>query len=344
MRLDVCSPCIWTNWANGAIAGATLTITSQHGAFLVAFLALYVSFAGSQVWNICRFFVFRYRCSGKPRDIFFQQQQIILRNDSADTDAFLDFSKIAWAWRKQAERPWTRSLSLILWTGLHLLAFAAAGIFSSQVTHARSEVLLRNLPCRTYSGNLGGILPNITESFQSTVAAVSDSHENLAASSNFAASCYADNNNTDNPSSSTSAQTCQPNGRRQLQWSRTLQVPCPFANQSMCLHNATVSFDTGYYDSDLDLGINARSSDRIQFRKTLTCAPIVVDGYKSDSLNTSEAKDPTAGSISSDSSQTFVLYDYGPNPAQADNNTFVWSNYSAFQVRNGPPITPYSLR
>ena len=94
-------------------------------------------------------------------------------------------------------------------------------------------------------------------------------------------------------------------------------VSCPF-EKSICRRNISANMDSGYYDSQLDLGINAHPNDRVKVRKTFTCAPIVTDGYFLGPVNTSEAQNPTAGSISDDSNQQFVLFYYGPNPAQGE--------------------------
>jgi hypothetical protein len=38
----------WTNWSDGKILGATMTLTRQHGGFLIAFLAIFVGMAGKR--------------------------------------------------------------------------------------------------------------------------------------------------------------------------------------------------------------------------------------------------------------------------------------------------------
>jgi hypothetical protein len=38
----------WTNWSNGKILGATMTMSRQNGGFLIAFLAIFVGMAGKR--------------------------------------------------------------------------------------------------------------------------------------------------------------------------------------------------------------------------------------------------------------------------------------------------------
>lgn len=242
---------------------------------------------------------------------------------------------MAWAWRDSGKGSIRRSVSLCLWSSLHILAFAAAGILSSQVTSARSEVLLQDVQCRTYPANLKGLLSYVGEDFEDSVAASTDAHINVALSSNFAASCYENSSGT--------TQGCLPYGRRKMYWTRNLNSECPFAS-SMCKEGLAISFDSGYLDSHLDLGINAKPGDRIKFRKNLTCAPVPTEGFCSGLLDTSQAGDPTALSVSSNSNQRFVIYYYGPNPAQNVSSTFIWSNYSTTGVTNSVQLTPYFLR
>jgi hypothetical protein len=50
---------------------------------------------------------------------------------------------------------------------------------------------------------------------------------------------------------------------------------CPF--QDNVCNTAGVTYNSGLLDSDLDLGINAKPKDRIQFRRVVSCASIPAD-------------------------------------------------------------------
>ena len=137
----------WTNWSQGRIAGTTLTLPSQHGAYLVAFLALFVRFAGSHFWGLCCYACFQMRSSQVPRDGIYHQQQAILRNSASALRSLVDWAKMTLAWRKQGQRPALRSAGFMIWAVIHVSIFAVAGIFSSKVTRTGSEVLMRGDIC-----------------------------------------------------------------------------------------------------------------------------------------------------------------------------------------------------
>jgi len=301
----------------------------------VAFLALFVRFAGSHFWGILRYLLFQHRSRAGLRDVYDRQQQVVLRNDTTDIDALWDLLKIAWAWRKRTRRPFVRALSLCLWATLHIAAFTAAGILSSQVCSSGTEVLLRNSNCRTWPSRLNRTLQNAPK-LGEDISSAADAHANSITALNFASSCYGN--------SSSTLPGCLPYGRRLLTWSNNTSISCPF-DPSMCADNTAVEFDSGYVDSHLDLGINTPLEDRMKFRVTLTCAPITVRGFRSEVLNMTQAHNPTEGQVSRDANQVFVEYYYGKSPmASNPNSTFIWSNYSSLIVDNSATMTPYILR
>ena len=319
----------WINWTGGRVAGATLTISSQHGALLVAFLALFVSFAGSHLWDICRYAIFQYRCGRGPKDVYHQQQQLLLRNSTADTDMLWNLVKMTWAWRNTTKRPFLRSISLLIWATLQIIAFSAAGILSSQVATTQPEVLLRGSNCRTWSSRLNYLSPTFDPTSSEWTSDVADAHESFITSSRFTTSCY--------NQSSTSLEGCLPYGRRKLNWSNDTAA-CPF-DKSMCIDNAAVQFDTGYLDTHLDLGINTPSEDRVQFRGISTCAPITTKGFASDWLNSTQAdlpatSQPTPGEL-------FLEFYYGETPARNVTPTFFFSN-STWIFEWDDSVTPNS--
>jgi hypothetical protein len=317
----------WINWTDGRVAGATLTISSQHGALLVAFLALFVRFAGSHFWDICRYAIFQHRCDVAPKDVYHQQQQVLLRNATADTDMLWNLVKVTWAWRKKTRRPVLRSISLLIWATLQIIAFTAAGILSSQVASTHAQVLLRGTNCGTWISRLNYLSPTFNPSASEFISDIADAHNAFITSSRFTASCY--------NRSSTSLEGCLPYGRRKLTWSNRTTA-CPF-NESMCIDNTAVEFDTGYLDTHLDIGINTPSEYRVQFRGTATCAIITTKGFTSDWLNSTQADLPA----SSDSTpeELFLEFYYGASPAQNVTPTFFFSN-STFVYAGYDSVTP----
>lgn len=85
-----------------------------------------------------------------------------------------------------------------------------------------------------------------------------------------------------------------------------VDVPCPFGGDICSINNA-VSLDTGYLNTQKDLGINAPDADSIDFRKTTTCAPLKSHGYSSNVVVGNNQNDlPPAY-------QNYTGYFYGKN-------------------------------
>src|SRR5947207_1346901 len=84
----------------------------------------------------------------KPRDGFYWQQQIILRNSSTSATAFWDFLRTSWSWRSLAKRPYLRTLPFTAGTLLYTVGFILGGIFSSQLIETSGiEVLIQSPFC-----------------------------------------------------------------------------------------------------------------------------------------------------------------------------------------------------
>ena len=173
-----------------------------------------------------------------------------------------------WVWRKDTQaQPYRRILPLVTFTLIIVCAFALAGIFSSQISTAMgNEVLLRGSNCGILSptsdigiGNFWGtILPYWSQ--------------RLVSSANYVQECYQNN---------TYVQNCPIFVRKNLQWTSKHDIRCPFPGQDkICRSNSTnLRLDTGYIDSNFDLGINSPPEYRFSYRAVVECAPLNVEGY-----------------------------------------------------------------
>jgi hypothetical protein len=81
---------IWINRSHSAINGATLTLDRRSGAFLIAFLALFVGAAGRNFWKIVRFILHLSFSAESNLDGLHYQRQAILRNAAIAHDAALE--------------------------------------------------------------------------------------------------------------------------------------------------------------------------------------------------------------------------------------------------------------
>ena len=84
--------------------------------------------------------------------------------------------------------------------------------------------------------------------------------------------------------------------------------------------------DTGLIDSHEDFGINAPKSERIQYRKVATCAPINRKSLGDQSLSRMvpfESQNDTSNGHVGDS---IAEYFYGPVLGSGSNATFTYNN------------------
>lgn len=323
----------WINWSEGKVKGATLTLTSQHGAYLVAFLAVFVQLAGVHSWQIFSYIFFRQTAAPAKVDKLNRQHLAILRNVTSDFCASWELAKASWKSRKSAPRTFSRILTILLTAILHGLGFAAAGIFSSTVTSARSEVLLRSDLCGIWTAP--AYMPNATH--QSLEDALWEDKWDtvLAKSASFAARCY---------NTSAASSNCNAYGRRLLSLTTTTHRTCPF-HPSMCTNETVARLDSGYVDSLLDLGINTPPSDRVAFRKVVECAPITSNGYRRTFTANNLTQDAIGlmSQLNNLQGDSFEAFYYGQNLAWNTEATFIFANQS-FETSKGSFFVPYRMQ
>jgi hypothetical protein len=255
-----------------------------YGAFLVAFLALFVRMVGMQLWNLMCYLVFKIRSSPQGDALHFQQQ-LVLRNTTSNVMALRQFLKIGMAWhgRGTASKPLRRSLGYAFLALLNIAAFAAAGILSSWVTKTTSEVLLTPNSCGDYE--FFGVYGYTKNSTPLTTAEYSNAYmfnqvftkSLVLQGASYVKDCYGEG---------VQRGLCMPITRNAIDLNVTYTSECPFGD--LCIGNSTMVMDTGLLDSLLDFGINSKPEDRIAWRKTIQCAPIATEGYRSDWLSPSD--------------------------------------------------------
>lgn len=86
---------LWTDHAEGAVKGLTLTVSSTTGAYLIAFLAIFVRLSAGSFWDILCYACFAWQQTGKARDGLFYQQQALLHDNLPDISALWQFTTTA---------------------------------------------------------------------------------------------------------------------------------------------------------------------------------------------------------------------------------------------------------
>ena len=268
---------VWTNWSRGRIRGATLTMSRRNGGLLTAFLALFVTVVGTRFWRIGCFFVHRYFASEQARDALCHQRQAILRNAADSTSGLWDLLNACWAWRRHGLAPYRRLLPSVLFAILTVMAFAVATIFSSEITTSVGhEVLLKDSSC-------GYIREDMRNNETAAAVIVPYVSQRTALSVAYAQRCYNNNSNF---------RDCSVFYKPRLQWTADRNSICPFpGGEDICLTNFNnLHLDSGYIDSDRDLGINSSPGMSFLYRSVADCAPLKTKGYSKITTNVPSVK------------------------------------------------------
>lgn len=257
----------WINRSYGTILGATITTDNASGNVIVAFLAIIVSIATGHLWNLFLFAIYQMRSDTEHSDGLFLQQQVLIRSLPSPGTAFLDFTRLGWAWRAHTLRPLNRSVVFAVFSLVYAIAALISGIFSSYVvSSSHIEVLAHNSGCSSIN------LTTLSSGESEYVVKVTGSAEQ------YSDTCYTVNNV---PSQ------CEIYVKPRIDFKISTDN-CPFESQ-ICRNSTppAVVLDSGLLDSNYDFGINASPKQRVKFRRKSVCAPLVTEGYSSF-LTTSE--------------------------------------------------------
>ncbi|KAF2108812.1 hypothetical protein BDV96DRAFT_670390 [Lophiotrema nucula] len=306
---------LWTDWSHGSISGAVLTLTQRDGGFLIAFVALFVTFTGTCFWAIVAFTSHQLMSREFPQDLIYHQRQALLRNTDGSASGVWRLLCMLWAWRRHKNASVLKRTAVpILLSFCTMAAFAVAGIFSSKVATSKGgQVLVSSPNC--------GIFSTFNVTTRGDVGAYfSWLQQRMQWSANYALTCYGNY---------TLAESCrtfvQPNLSNQL----TRESACPFPGKDRICRSSfgAIRLDSGFIDSHSQLGINASPGSRFLYRSVKECAPILNEGYTKSYGNASSA---------------IMDFSYGPvrTPIVATDWTF--------QVAARPPISsnnliPYSV-
>lgn len=314
---------LWTKWSEGKVYGITLTLSPRNTAILVACVALFVQLSGAQLWGVLRFAFHQSRMSKRPEDGLYHQQQAVLRNSTSDLATSRQLLLLAWAWRHRAHRPFVRNLSLIFLALFHFTLFGFAGIFSSKIIQAGQEVLIRSPFC----GTLNSLYVRSLDGLSTRIEFQSKMQRDAQLSQQYIRSCY---------NKSETSSSCEVFKKKQLSWQTNLTDVCPF-DSSVCLNQSqTITHDTGLLDSHNDLGLNAKESDRVSYRRTTACTPLNDAAYVADFMDMSVANKSSVSKV--------VSANYGAAVGNNFNATFRYSNFTNFATDDQKiHINPYQL-
>ncbi|KAM7218680.1 hypothetical protein V8F06_005999 [Rhypophila decipiens] len=295
---------VWTNWSRGPVMGLTLTMTRSNADLLIAFVAFYVAFVGRRFWRI-----FCFAChsivssrTGQAREGTYHQHQVIMRNAETATSGVVALVQVLWAWRTARGRPIGMLLVTLLLASTCSMTFIVASGFSSRISSLPGdEVLMRGGRC--------GFLEESRKSMDTFASTLSPYLSKMFVNAaNYAQECYSKNES--------GLLGCDTFVKKSLPFTVDTQAPCPFEPSLCKTQTANIKLDTGLLDSHEHVGLNAKPEHRVLWRKTLHCAPLVTEGYKSLYNQSVDDKPP----------KPMVRYHYGKwaalSPDSADNYTY----------------------
>ncbi|KAK1752710.1 hypothetical protein QBC47DRAFT_405025 [Echria macrotheca] len=275
----------------------------------------------SHLWGITSFFIHQSRSTNVRRSGFYHQTQALLRNAESSASMLWTLLKIIQRWRSKEVGAIRGSLALMASAVSHLALLTAATILSSQVLSAGDEVQVRGDQCgwMTFNGTQDDSSLQLDFSIASGMVATWTADQ----VQKYANACY------NNATSLADSATCKFYTRNSLPLAVDGEVPCPFSSR-ICGTQKAMHVDTGYIDSQRDLGINTPPESAIRFRKTLTCAPILAE-ERFSSGNWSTNAPANFSTIPGDRYWYYYL-----GPSQNGNFTWVMNEFS-LQSWTAPP-------
>jgi len=333
----------WTDWSRGKVWGLTWTLHPTQAVVFTNCMALFVTLFGAQLWTIIRYSLHQMSAPNQPElsTPHLNKQQVILRNASGGVSTARLMLKLAWKSRRSTGKRSKRSWSIGVIAILYALLVMAVELFSSKAIgtpriNGGSPVLSRSKHCGIWNDTYYGIVIDGNFANEEEFGLWVQHGEKLASevqlSYEYAQECY-----ISTPVNSQKSSTCSTMKKSKIPW-QVADGPCPF-EQHMC-HSGSQAFvlDTGYIDSYDDLGINARPSDRLKYRRITTCAVVNGtgritgwDGHVSD------------GDNSSATPETAYAH-FGPSLYKNTDYTYSLSNFASFYDNYSVQVTnPYQL-
>ncbi|KAK4160457.1 hypothetical protein QBC43DRAFT_359640 [Cladorrhinum sp. PSN259] len=262
----------WTNWSYGSVLGSTLTLTRSDGNLVIAFVAFFLTIITTRVWAILCFTFHACFSTGDPRDTVHHQRQVLLRNSPGPVGTAWALMELLWTWRKSKYSA-RRVIPLLICCVVLATGFAVAAGFSSRISRG-SEVLLASQSCSTWNKK-----PRPGETPESRLGAgvkLPGVSKHRMSSISYAERCY--------PSNVTGFSDCKDSSyyvQARLPFSVDKSAGCPFEKKLCASSNSNIMIDTGLIDSHTHLGINTPPNSRFQLRRTMHCAPLKTEGYRS---------------------------------------------------------------
>lgn len=248
----------WWNYSTGIW---TLTLNDREAGILSTVLVVFINLVSSQAWSIVRFLFHQSRATNRPRDGLHHQQQLALRNSSSHLQMLWLSFQFPARWSSQIgwKKSIGRSTVLLLVSVLSLACWSTVQIFLSLTWTTTGNQYLVN---SNYCALAFSAVDTLSSSdFFSTI------QSQLETTSIDALQC-------DKNRSETSR--CGYLPTTHIDWTAKA-TSCPFPDQSLCVatNSTPIILDSGYINSNTHLGMNSPPKNAIEYRKAVTCSPMV---------------------------------------------------------------------
>ena len=279
---------VWTDWSKGPILGATLTLKTQVGVLLLAFVASFVTLIAARLWRICRFIAHQLLSDERIHDGLYFQRQSILRNAHSPFETAWKSLQQWWYWRDAAHKVHRRTIPTALITLAYVAIFLVVAVFSAKVSDAASKFRL----VRSEEGRCGILdvaSPSDTpvddqpleEKEKPLRAVVAREREQNKDADTYARECYeAKGDHTRSGTEGTSSY-CDILAAPSLPWDNTT-IDCPFGD--LCIEGAALRLETKPLDTGKHMGVNQPRKNQIQYRKRTECAPLKLQFVETERL------------------------------------------------------------
>lgn len=307
-----------------------LTLSPSEGTYLIALVALFVSTAMGHAWGILSFVLHQFRSTKLPRSGLYHQQQTLLSNALPSSVIFWSLLRMAWRWRSKNPTAARNSMGLTLAALLHFILLTATSILSSRLLSAGSEVLVRGSSCGMFAKSQRNISVHPEDGPNYYIATLTYAQHTALATLKYAQDCYNNNNTT-----RTNSDICQSFTTPAISYIRQNKRPCLFSTD-ICAVPEALEIDTGYADSNYNLGINTPGSSRLLFRKVISCIPTLVEEKYSTNWTTERPDFMLAELPEGD---WYKYYKIGPAVSQF--YTWVVQKSSFWDIQ---PSSPYQIK
>ncbi|PSK36623.1 hypothetical protein B9Z65_1806 [Elsinoe australis] len=255
-------------WYNHAEKIWVLTMNNEEANYLLAAIALYITFYSQDFWYGVRWLLHSFRYSDpNPQHVIHHQLQVALRN-SGNPGSYLYKCILIWlSWRKvQAAQAWRRCGLEIFYSLIVFSGWILAGVFvASALEDISKDVLLDP------SSSCGLEYKNWTLQPDEQLPWLRYREQVVASQMPRVDGCWFQNW-TD------TACKFYPVPRFDME---SGPAECPFGDHNMCT-STPIEFQVGPVRSDHDLGIDTDPKEAVAYSRMSTCSTINLEPYTTD--------------------------------------------------------------